>query len=145
MKISTKGKYGLRAMADLALSAENQCIALKSIAQRQSISENYLEQVFSTLKKAGLVKSTKGPQGGYTLCDEASNITVGKILRVLEGDLSVVSEENSDVNIVEDCIKTVVWDRINQCVDELVDSITLEDITEVYAKLVVKEANMYFI
>lgn len=145
MKVSTKGRYGLRAMADLTLNSKNEHITLKSIAQRQSISENYLEQVFSALKKAGLVNSIKGPQGGYTLSDEASNITVGKILRVLEGDLSVIAEESSRVNIVEDCLKMVVWDKINQCVDELVDSITLEDIAETYSKLAVNEAYMYFI
>lgn len=145
MKVSTKGRYGLRAMADLALNSKNEHITLRSIAKRQSISENYLEQVFSTLKKAGMVKSVKGPQGGYTLSDEAANITVGKVLRALEGDLSVVSEENSSVNIVEDCIKIVVWDKINQSVDQLVDSITLKDITETYSRLVVNEAYMYFI
>jgi Rrf2 family protein len=89
MKLSTKGRYGLRAMVDLAVHSSGEHVALYSIAERQNISENYLEQVFSILRKAGLVKSVKGAQGGYTLADKPSNISIGAILRVLEGDLSV--------------------------------------------------------
>ena len=85
MKLSTKGRYGVKAMVDLAIHNSEGQIALKSIAERQEISENYLEQLFATLRKAGLVKSTRGAQGGYVLADKPEKITVGTILRALEG------------------------------------------------------------
>jgi Rrf2 family protein len=85
MKISTKGIYGLKALVDLGINSVNESVTLKSISERQKISESYLEQIFSTLSKKGIVKSRKGAQGGYTLGDSAANITVGDILRALEG------------------------------------------------------------
>ena len=89
MKLSTKGKYGLKAMFELAVSGnEKDPVPLKYIANRQEISDQYLEQIFSSLKKAGLVKSVRGAQGGYFLSKPASEITVADILRVLEGDMA---------------------------------------------------------
>ena len=90
MRISTKGRYGLRAMMDLAAYSNGGHVSLSSIAKRQMISTNYLEQVFSVLRNAGLVKSIKGAQGGYVLAKKPSEIRIGTILRVLEGYLSVV-------------------------------------------------------
>ena len=87
MRISTKGKYGLRAMVDLAVHSADSPIPLSSIAERQDLSLGYMEQVFSVLRKAGLVKSIKGAQGGYILAEDAASITVGDVLRALEGDL----------------------------------------------------------
>lgn len=147
MKISTKGRYGLRAMVDLAVNSVTDHVALKSIAERQSISEGYLEHVFSMLKKAGLVKSIKGAQGGYILADKPSNISVGNILRVLEGDLSVVDEKNDpgEKNNLEKCIKLNVWDMIDRSVNSVVDGITLEDLVSEYKKLENAEATMYYI
>lgn len=84
MKISTKGRYGLRAMLDLALNSLGDHVALSNIAERQDISVSYLEQMFSVLRKAGLLKSVKGAQGGYVLADRPSQIKVGTILRALE-------------------------------------------------------------
>lgn len=138
MKISTKGQYGLRAMVDLAIHSTGEQIPLNSIAERQNLSVGYLEQVFSSLRKAGLVKSVKGPQGGYSLAHSASDITVGDVLRTLEGDLSVVEElderQNTD-NDIEYCITEKVWKKINQSISEVVDSITLEDLVVAYKKL----------
>lgn len=147
MKISTKGRYGLRAMVDLAQKSVSDHVPLKSIAENQNISEGYLEHVFSTLKKAGLVKSIKGPQGGYILASEPSSITVGDVLRVLEGDLTLVDDSsNSDGNNpVERCIKLNVWDKIDQCINSIVDEITLEDLVSEYKKMVNAETDMYFI
>lgn len=147
VKISTKGRYGLRAMVDLAQKSVTDHVPLKSIAESQNISEGYLEHVFSTLKKAGLVKSIKGPQGGYILADEPSNITVGDVLRVLEGDLSVVDDNaDSDANNpVERCIKFNVWEKIDQCINSIIDEITLEDLVNEYKKMVNAETDMYFI
>ena len=106
MKVSTKGRYGLRAMIDLALYSQNDQVPLVSIAERQDISKSYLEQVFSTLRKAGLVTSIKGAQGGYVLASDPEDITVGMILRALEGDLSVVPYEDELItNRIESYIR----------------------------------------
>ncbi|MCX7923569.1 MAG: Rrf2 family transcriptional regulator [Clostridia bacterium] len=148
MKISTKGRYGLRAMVDLAANSAGDHVSLNSIAERQNISENYLEQVFSTLRKAGLVKSIKGAQGGYTLSNSPSNITVGDILRVLEGNLLIVDGAGDDIslgNSVEYCITTNVWSKINDSINSIIDSISLEDLVTEYKKLKGSSSLMYYI
>lgn len=149
MKISTKGRYGLRAMVDLAVNSSEEHTALYSIAERQNISENYLEQVFSVLRKAGLVKSIKGAQGGYILAESPSKIKVGTILRALEGNLSIVDEETEDrsasTKSIQYCIKLNVWDKINQHINEVVDSMTLEDLANEYKKLNGSNALMFYI
>lgn len=147
MKMSTKGRYGLRAMVDLAVHSAGGHVALNSIAERQNISENYLEQVFSTLRKAGLVKSVKGAQGGYSLGDRMSNITVGKILRALEGDLSIIDKKSKgvDKNTVEYCIRVNVWDQLNDSINSVVDSITLEDLVQNYQELNKSLSLMFYI
>ena len=144
MKVSTKGRYGLRAMIDLALYSKTDLVPLASIAERQDISKSYLEQVFSALRKAGLVKSIKGAQGGYALSSDAEGITVGMILRALEGDLSVVPAESpAQANRIESYICTKIWDEINERVFSYIDGITLKDIVDDYLKL--DPAPMYYI
>ena len=148
MKISTKGRYGLRAMLDLALNARGEHESLNSIATRQNISENYMEQVFSLLRKAGLVKSIKGPQGGYTLGLEPSKIKVGDILRVLEGELIVADEKTNEIlknNTYEYCLQLKVWNKINQSINAVVDSLTLEDLMQEYKKINSNQSFMYYI
>lgn len=146
LKISTKGRYGLRAMVDLAVSSVNEQVPLSTIAENQNISVSYLEQVFSTLRKAGLVRSIKGAQGGYILGDEPRNITVGTVLRTLEGDLSVVDESSSEnTDRVQYCIKKNVWDKMNSCINKVVDSITLEDLVNEYHRLSGSDNYMYYI
>ncbi|MDT8717311.1 Rrf2 family transcriptional regulator [Clostridium sp. 19966] len=138
MKISTKGRYGLRAMVDIALNSAGDYIPLKVIAERQGISENYLEQVFSTLRKSDLVKSIRGSQGGYSLSKPASKTTVGEVLRALEGELTITSDDSAAPGFnksVEDCIKLKVWQQVNKSINDVVDSITLEDIVDQYKKL----------
>ena len=138
VKFSTKGRYGLRAMVDLAVYSKGEHVALHSIAERQGISVNYLEQVFAILRKAGLVKSVKGAQGGYILSENPSNIKVGSILRVLEGPLVVMDDREerafNDETSIQYCIKINVWDKMNALLNELVDSVTLEDLAENYRK-----------
>ncbi len=135
MKISTKGKYGIKAIIDLAINSTEEAVTLKSISERQNISEGYLEQIFSLLRKNNLIKGIKGAQGGYILEKDSAHITAGEILRALEGDLSVV-EFNDDYlnNRMEKSIKTNLWDRINENIERVVDSITLEDLVEAYKK-----------
>lgn len=147
MKMSTKGRYGLRAMLDLALSSGGDHVALSTIAERQNISSNYLEQVFSVLRKAGLVKSVKGAQGGYILAESLNRITVGEILRVLEGDLAVAGDDADGdlVNPVEYCLKTQVWDQINASINAVVDAITLEDLLLAYKKMQGPMSLMFYI
>lgn len=138
MNISTKGRYGLRAMVDIAVHSLGEYIPLKVIAERQDISENYLEQVFSVLKKANLVKSARGSQGGYTLSKEASNITVGEVLRILEGDLNITGDDDGALGIdktIKVCINTMVWQKVNVQINNVMDSVTLQDLVEKYSSL----------
>jgi transcriptional regulator, BadM/Rrf2 family len=135
MRISTKGRYGLRAMLDLAVNSNGEKVSLFSIAKRQNISVNYLEQVFSLLRKAGFVSSIKGASGGYFLAMEPSKIRVGDILRSLEGDLMVVDEDTdsgADSNDIQQCLRKNVWDKLNESLAEAADSITLRDLVENY-------------
>ena len=130
MKISTKGRYGVAAMYDLAVNYGQGPVSLKSIAQRQKISENYLEQLVSTLRKAGYVKSIRGAQGGYNLSKPSSQITVGQVLRALEGPMApsdCVLEEDADCENSDFCVTKVVWQRIKDSVDSVIDSVTLKD------------------
>ena len=149
LKISTKGRYGIRAMLDLTIHSSVEKVALNSIAERQDISVNYLEQVFSILRKAGLVKSIKGAQGGYLLGHHPSEITVGAVLRALEGDLLIVGESNQTKggtsNNFEYCIRTTVWNKIEESINHIVDSLTLEDLATEYKKLDESLAYMFHI
>ncbi len=149
MKLSTKGRYGVKAMLDLAIHNSEGQIALKNIAERQEISENYLEQLFATLRKAGLVKSIRGAQGGYILAYEPQSITVGSILRALEGSLAPVDcvIENDPVKCcrADLCVTKIIWEKIRDRVNEVVDSITLKDLVDDYIKATGKEEYSYYI
>lgn len=145
MKISTKGRYGLKAMIDLAINAVNDSVTLKSISERQKISEGYLEQIFASLRKKGLIQGKKGSQGGYILGSSPSDITVGDILRSLEGELNVVDPgELKNEDRMEQCVNYNVWSKINDSINEIVDSITLEDLVMKYNKLA-NDVFMYYI
>lgn len=144
MKISTKGRYGLKALMDIAMYSNSEAVTLKSISERQNISEGYLEQIFSTLRKSGLVIGKKGAQGGYTLSKHISTITIGEILRILEGNLSLVDiRDRDDADELERCINENLWDTINKSINDYFDSITLEDLVNKYKSEV--DYYMYFI
>lgn len=148
MKLSTKGRYGLRALIDLAVNSKGNHLSLASIADRQNISEIYLEQVFATLRKAGIVKSVKGAQGGYLLSEEPQRIKIGTILRVLEGDLTVVDDgaaSSFEEHSISNCVKVNVWDKIDARVNHLVDSVTLEDLVEDHKRLHGTKVDMFYI
>jgi Rrf2 family transcriptional regulator, cysteine metabolism repressor len=148
MKISTKGRYGLRAMVDLTIHSVGEHVSLNSIADRQNVSENYLEQVFASLRKAGLVKSVKGAQGGYLLGEKPSKITVGDILRVLEGNLFVYDGDagtSQPITGIEYCLNLNVWGKINESINAIVDSITLEDLANDFKKLSGSMSLMFYI
>jgi Rrf2 family protein len=149
MKLSTKGRYGLRAMVDLAVYSKGDQVSLNNIGERQGISTNYLEQVFSALRKSGLVKSIKGAQGGYVLAEDSSEIKVGRILRALEGPLRIIDEsgekEEKKEGSIQHCLKIIVWDKMNEALNDVVDSVTLEDLAENYRKVNNMQVNMYYI
>ena len=133
MKISTKGRYAVRVMLDLAVHNTGELINVKSIADRQDISEKYLEQIISILNKAGFVKSVRGAQGGYRLAHEPSSYTVGSILRLTEGSLAPVACLDGDVNECERCdtCETLeVWKKLQTAINGVVDSITLQDLVD---------------
>jgi len=133
MKISTKGRYGLRAMIDLAIHSNGDYVSLSSITQRQHISLNYLEHSFSALKNAGIITGMTGSSGGYKLADDPKNITIQKILTVLEGDLSVVEKiPKSEETLLQQSIREMLWDKINADVKEITATTTLKDMADEY-------------
>ena len=133
MKISTKGRYALRLMLDLAMNSGGELVRIRTIAARQEISEKYLEQIISTLNHAGFVKSVRGAQGGYRLAKEPKDYTVGMILRLTEGSLAPVACLDDEVNQcsrVEQCATLEVWNRLKTAIGGVVDNITLADLVQ---------------
>ena len=133
MKISTKGRYALRLMLDLALNNTGEYITIKNIAARQDISEKYLEQIISLLNRAGYVKSVRGAQGGYRLAMEPSEYTVGMILRLTEGSLAPVNcldETNDECNRNNGCVTREVWAELYEAICSVVDRITLQNLVD---------------
>jgi Rrf2 family protein len=132
MKLSTRGRYGLRALADLALHTDGKPMTLADIAQRQNISEGYLESIFALLKKAGLVYSVKGAGGGYLLARPAADIRVGEALDALEGDMSIVEPDRSvdDASALSQCIRENVWDAVSQRIQTVVQTVSLQELIE---------------
>ena len=131
MKISTKGRYALRLMLDLALHDSDAPVRIKDIAARQDISDKYLEQIISSLNKAGYVKSIRGPQGGYALQQTPDKYTIGMILRLTEGSLSPVEclDDNGAIcDREENCVTQILWKKLDDAIKGVVDNITLEDL-----------------
>ncbi len=131
MKLSTKGRYGLKAMLELALQYEKDSVSLNIIAERQRVSVNYLEQLIAPLRKNGLVTSTRGAQGGYRLAKPPAEITVKEILETLEGPLApsscVIEGEDENCSNSEYCVTRMIWERMRESIDEVVRSTTLAD------------------
>ena len=133
MKISTKGRYALRLMIDLAQNSSGNPVSLKDVAKRQGISDKYLEQIISVLNKAGYVRSVRGAQGGYLLKSDPETYTVGMILRQTEGSLAPVSCIEDDEIICdrqEQCVTSIVYKKINDAISNVVDNITLQDLVD---------------
>lgn len=132
MKISTKGRYGIRALIDLAINVEKENVTIKTISERQNISERYLEQIFSLLRKGGIIVGKKGAQGGYNLIKNKSELTIGEILRVLEGKNILIDINPLEENDIENFVNKNLWCNINKIISDYFDSITLEDLVEDY-------------
>lgn len=133
MKISTKGRYAVRVMLDLALNDTGEYVKVREIAKRQELSEKYLEQIIAMLNKAGYVRSTRGAQGGYKIAGDPAQYTIGMILRLTEGSLSPVACLEGDVNDCGRCdiCETLwVWKKLDQAIADVVDKITIADLVK---------------
>ncbi len=133
MKISTKGRYGLRAVIDIAIHGTSEPVPLGDIAVRQDISMSYLEQLVAKLKKANIVTSVRGAKGGYSLAAPTDRISVGDVLRALEGDLAPVNcaevmENGTPCKESEQCLTKVVWKRISDSINYTVDNLMLSEL-----------------
>ena len=131
MKISTKGRYALQMLLDLAEHKNDKFIALKEIAERQNISKQYLEQIITIINNSKILRANRGKQGGYMLAKEPSEITVGYILRITEGNLSSTACLEGDVNRCEmkgNCKTLFIWQELNKVIADYLDSVTLQDI-----------------
>lgn len=132
MRISTKGRYALRLMLDLAEAEGGKPMSIKEISKKENISDKYLEQIIAILNTAGFVRSIRGAQGGYVLKRLPGEYTVGMILRLTEGSLAPVAcvEEETDCQRMEICPTVKVWRRLNDAINGVVDHITLADLVE---------------
>lgn len=131
MKISTKGRYALRMMIDLAQQNSDEYISLKSISERQGISMKYLELIVAVLHNAGFIMSLRGKNGGYRLTRNPKDYTVGSVLKLIEGSLAPVACLDNTTNMcprVSECITLPMWQKLYKIVDEYLESVTIEDL-----------------
>jgi Rrf2 family protein len=148
MKFSKKSRYGLVALVDLSVNSKNEQVALNSIAERNRISPQYLEQVFASLRRSGIVKSIKGPQGGYLLGREANKISVADILEALEGTYHIEDEAalaEEDYAGISVTVQRMVIDEVNQRLDQLLMNLTLADLEQDYLDSEKYGQDMYYI
>ncbi len=138
MKLSTKGKYGVRAVFEIARHDGKGPISIKEIAERQGISFSYLEQILHKLCKAGLIESVRGPAGGYLLARKPSELTIGDIVRVLEGPIALSHclepGELGDCYQADDCVARMVWAKVGAKIEEALDSISFRDLLQQHQK-----------
>jgi len=137
MKVSTRGRYGLRAMIELAKNENSGAIPLRIISEKQKISEQYLEQLFVNLRNSGLVKSVRGANGGYLLKRPADEITAEEILIALEGPLNIVDciADESLCDFTKECATHELWIELRERIEDLLKNITLEDLKQRAIKL----------
>ena len=136
MIISTKGRYALKAVFELAISDMNTPVSLNTISEKSNLSELYLEQIFSVLKKKGIIKSIRGVQGGYFLSKKPEEISVGEIIKALEGELTpskcLIDEGYCDM--LDRCPTYMIWDKIKKSIDDVIDNTTVQDMVDEYNK-----------
>lgn len=134
MKLSTKSTYGLRAMVNIAMAKDGGAISIKDISKREGISSVYLEQLLNKLRRENLVKSIRGPSGGYILSKDAAKITVGDIVKTLEGSITPVDcaagreGYKSVCQHKSTCVAKTVWAKLAKAIDDCLESVTLEDL-----------------
>jgi Rrf2 family protein len=130
LRLPTKGQYGVRAMFEIARGYPDGPITIKEISGRQEVSVAYLEQILNTLRRSGLIKSVKGPGGGYVLTKEPSQTSVGAILKVLEGPVAITSclDPEEGCSRVETCVTHLMWRSLGQKIEDFLNTITLADL-----------------
>lgn len=142
MILSTKGRYGLKAIFELSLNYGSGPVSLKKISDKYTISESYLEQLFAKLKKGGYIDTVRGPQGGYYLAKSPDEITVGMILRTLEGDITTSECVSKEVCSRESiCATRVILEKIEKSINDVIDNITLANMQEEQEKILMEEDN----
>ncbi|HWR72753.1 MAG TPA: Rrf2 family transcriptional regulator [Nitrospirota bacterium] len=138
MKLSTKGKYGVRAVFEIARNEGEGPLTIKTIAERQGISLSYLEQILYRLAKAGLIESVRGPGGGYLIGKKPAELTIGDVVRALEGPIALSHclepGMSGDCYQADDCVARMVWSRVGAKIEEALDSITFNDLLREYPK-----------
>ena len=149
MNLSKKSRYGITALIDLAVYARNQCVQLSSIAERNKISVKYLEQIFSGLRRAGLVKSIKGPQGGYLLAKSPESITVADVIYVLDGSYLLEDERSvvsgADEKGISTAIQKLLIEQMNDQTDKLLKQLTLKTLVDSSLEYSQSGQEMYYI
>ena len=132
MKISTKGRYALQLVLDIAQQPNHKPVILKDVSKRQSISLKYLEQIMPSLTSAGLIRSVRGPKGGYYLNKNPEQISVGMILRLTEGSLAPVDWVDPDIDSQDqlDAITILVWKKMYKAILDVVDHVTIQDLID---------------
>lgn len=139
MILSTRSRYGLKMMLELALNYEYGSISLSKIAERQQLSVTYLEQLIAPLRKRGLVEGIRGSKGGYILAKSPGEITVGEVIRILEGPLApaecVLDKEEYECINADNCATRLLWEKISESINNVIDSITLGDMVNDFNKL----------
>ncbi len=130
MNVTSKGRYALRVMIDLAQHPDEGFVSLKTVAERQGISMKYLEMIVSSLKKAELVESTRGKEGGYRLSRPAAEITVADVLQSAEGSLAAVSCLESGCDRAEQCLTLPLWKHLDTIMDDFLSGVTLQDVLD---------------
>ncbi len=137
MKISTKGRYALRMLIDLATNSDQNYIALKDVAERQNISKKYLEQIVPSLHKAGFVETTRGFLGGYRLAKKPEECIIGEILRITEGNLAPVvclQDKTNKCARAKDCVTLPIWEGLQKVILDYLDGLTLQNLIDNMAK-----------
>ena len=149
MNLSKKSRYGITALIDLAVYARNQCVQLSSIAERNKISVKYLEQIFSGLRRAGLVKSIKGPQGGYLLAKSPESITVADVIYALDGSYLLEDERRvvsgADEKGISTAIQKLLIEQMNDQTDKLLKQLTLKTLVDSSLEYSQSGQEMYYI
>ena len=138
MRISTKGRYAIKLMLDLATNDNGEPIRLKDVARRQEMSEKYLEQIIAVVKKAGYVKSLRGAQGGYMLARDPKTYTVGMILRLTEGSMKPVAcleDEPNQCDRAGECVTLRLWKMLDEAIEGVLDKVTLQDLKDWYEQM----------
>lgn len=142
MILSTRGRYGLKATFELALNYGKGPISLNTISSKYNISENYLEQLMSKLKKKGYIKTVRGANGGYMLSQDPSNISVGMILRTLEGDITPSDCLTNEICARESiCASRIVFEKIEKSISDVIDHTSLLDMVQDYSKVMQEDTN----